>query len=233
MVKVVRVYKEYRRDSSRVPALQDVSLEVFESEFCAIVGPSGCGKSTLLNLIGGIDRPTEGDIILNGRSTRTFGDDEWTRIRRHEIGFVFQSFHLVPGLSAGENVALPLLIGRVRGNEVRRRVEESLEWVNLRDRRDHRPGELSGGEQQRVAVARALVHRPRLILADEPTGNLDSVNGAEVIALLKALPSRSGQTVILVTHSQTAADQADSLFSMKDGRVTGMERPVLAGKQLA
>lgn len=222
MVKLVRVSKEYRRGESLVTALQDVSLEVSKGEFCAIIGPSGCGKSTLLSLIGGLDRATRGEIILNGRATSDFGDEEWTRIRRQEIGFVFQAFHLVPGLTAGENVALPLLFSGIRGEEVRRRVAEGLAGVSLSDRQHHRPSELSGGEQQRVAIARALVHRPQLILADEPTGNLDSVAGGCVVALLKSLPQVGGQTVIMVTHSEAAAGEADRIYTMKDGSIEGM-----------
>ena len=231
VVKLVRVYKEYRRGGSQVIALADVSLEVLEGEFCAIVGPSGCGKSTLLNLIGGIDRPTRGEVFLGDRSTTTFRDKDWTRIRRHEIGFVFQSFHLIPGLTAGENVALPLLFSGVRGKEVQRLVGESLDAVNLSSRRHHRPGELSGGEQQRVAVARALVHHPRLILADEPTGNLDSVTGAEIVSLLRTLPRQRGQTIIMVTHNEAVAEVADCVLTMKDGRVDGLIRRHPTGEQ--
>ena len=222
VVKLVRVSKEYRRGESLVTALQDVSLEVSKGEFCAIIGPSGCGKSTLLSLIGGLDRATRGEILLNGRATGGFVDDDWTRVRREEIGFVFQAFHLVPGLTAGENVALPLLFSGVRGEEVRRRVAESLAAVGLSDRQQHRPSELSGGEQQRVAIARALVQAPRLILADEPTGNLDSVAGNCVVALLKSLPRVNGQTVIMVTHSQAAAGETDRVYTMKDGKIVGM-----------
>jgi ABC-type lipoprotein export system ATPase subunit len=173
----------------------------------------------LLNLISGVDSPTGGEIFLEGRSTRDFGDRDWTRLRREFIGIVFQAFHLIPGLTAGENVALPLLLSGVRGPQVSRRVSESLEAVAMRHRERHRPGELSGGEQQRVAIARALVHRPPLILADEPTGNLDSSSGAEIVALLRALPGQAGHTVMMVTHSDAAVRQADRVYRMKDGRV--------------
>jgi ABC-type lipoprotein export system ATPase subunit len=219
VVKLVGVCKEYRRDGSRVLALDEVSCEIGLSEFCALVGPSGCGKSTLLNLIGGMDRPTRGEIFLGGEATGGLTDQEWTRLRRHAIGFVFQAFHLVPGLTAAENVALPLLLAGMRGTEVKGRVAEFLDAVHMSHRRHHRPGQLSGGEQQRVAIARALVHRPRLVLADEPTGNLDSVNGAEVIALLRDLTGRSGQTVIMATHSEGAVGAADRILTMKDGRI--------------
>ncbi len=219
MVKLDHVSKEYQRGRAVVPALRDVSLDVSKGEFCALMGPSGCGKSTLLNLIAGLDAPTAGTIFLDGRSTRDFSDVDWTRLRREFIGMVFQSFHLLPGLAAGENVALPLLLGGADGRAVRTRVAECLEAVNLSHRERHKPSELSGGEQQRVAIARALVHHPQLILADEPTGNLDSRNGEEIIALLKSLPKRFGQTVLLATHSQEAAQQADRVRVMKDGQL--------------
>ncbi len=221
MVKLDHIYKEYQRGRAVVHALRDICLDVSKGEFCALMGPSGCGKSTLLNLIAGLDAPTAGTIFLNGRSTQGFSDADWTRLRREFIGMVFQSFHLLPGLTAGDNVALPLLLGHRTGSTVRARVAECLEAVGMSHREAHRPNELSGGEQQRVAIARALVHRPHLILADEPTGNLDSKNGAEIIALLRSLPQRFGQTVLLATHSQEAAQQADRVHRMKDGRLQG------------
>jgi ABC-type lipoprotein export system ATPase subunit len=224
VVKLVHVSKEYLRGGAQVLALRDVSLEVPRGEFCAVMGPSGCGKSTLLNLVAGVDRPTGGEIVLDGRSTKNFQDSDWTRVRRECIGLVFQAFHLIPGLTAGENVAMPLLLNGGVGREVQLRVAESLESVGLRHREHHRPDELSGGEQQRVAIARALANRPRLILADEPTGNLDSTSGAEVVLLLRSLPVQSGQTVMMVTHSETAAHQADRIYLMKDGRVQGLAR---------
>lgn len=221
VVKLVQVSKEYTRGGARLTALREASLEVLKGEFCAVLGPSGCGKSTLLNVVSGVDHPTSGEIFLDGRSTRDLPDREWTRLRREFIGMVFQAFHLIPSLTAAENVALPLILSGVSGAEVGRRVSESLEAVRMRHREHHRPGELSGGEQQRVAIARALVHRPRLILADEPTGNLDSSSGAEVVALLLALPARGGHTVMMVTHSESVAPQADRVYRMKDGRVEG------------
>jgi len=219
VVRLDHVSKEYVRGRATVPALRDVSLEVPPGRFCALTGPSGCGKSTLLNLVAGLDLPTAGEICLAGRSTRGFTDADWTRARRELIGMVFQAFHLIPGLTAAENVALPLLLRGEAGHRVRKRVEECLDLVGLRHRARHRPGELSGGEQQRIAIARALAPGPRLILADEPTGNLDSKNGEEVVALLRSLPERSGQTVLLATHSETAAARADCRFAMKDGRL--------------
>jgi putative ABC transport system ATP-binding protein len=219
VVKLVQVSKEYTRGGARLTALRELSLEVLKGEFCAILGPSGCGKSTLLNVVSGVDRPTSGEIFLDGRSTLALPDREWTRLRREFIGMVFQAFHLIPSLTAAENVALPLILSGVNGAEVNRRVSESLESVRMRHREHHRPGQLSGGEQQRVAIARALVHRPRLILADEPTGNLDSSSGAEVVAMLRALPGRGGHTVMMVTHSEAVVQHADRVYRMKDGRL--------------
>jgi ABC-type lipoprotein export system ATPase subunit len=199
--------------------VQGVSLEVAKGEFLAVMGPSGSGKSTLLNLIGGLDRPTEGDVILDGRSTRGFTESDWTRLRRERIGIVFQFFNLLPGLTARENVALPLLL---RGDpDPENRVEECLAAVGLAHRGEHRPSELSGGEQQRVAVARALVHQPALLLADEPTGNLDSKVGREIVQLIKTLARQGGQTVVLATHSRSAAAEADRILLMRDGSVDG------------
>jgi ABC-type lipoprotein export system ATPase subunit len=221
VVRLDHVSKEYRRGAAVVAALRDVSLQVAGGEFCALMGPSGCGKSTLLNLVAGLDRPTSGGILLDGRPTKDFSDMEWTALRRSLIGMIFQSFHLLPTLTAEDNVALPLLLQGEARRSVRRRVAESLERVGLGPRARHRPSELSGGEQQRVAIARALVHRPRLILADEPTGNLDSHSGAEVIALLTSLSKELKQSVLLVTHSREAAAAADRIHLMKDGQLDG------------
>ena len=219
MVRLDQVSKQYERGGDRITGLDRVTVEVAEGDFCAFIGPSGCGKSTLLNLVAGLDLPTSGDILLEGRSTSRFTSDDWTRIRRDTIGIVFQAFHLIPGLTAAENVAFPLLLRGERGASVHTRVEEVLELVSMAERRHHRPSELSGGEQQRVAMARAIVHRPQIILADEPTGNLDSQHGAEIIALLRSLVQRFRQTVLLVTHSVAAADAADYVWTMKDGQL--------------
>ena len=213
------VCKEYVRGHSRVLALQDVNMEIPEGEFCALMGPSGAGKSTLLNLIAGLDTPTSGDILLEGKSVGNFEDKEWTRIRREWLGIVFQSFHFVPGLTAAENVALPLRLRGIPDRSIHSQVNHMLNFVSLENRVDHRPNELSGGEQQRVAIARAFVHHPRLILADEPTGNLDSRNGAEVVALLRHCSQEFGQTVVLATHSEAAAAEADRQLTLHDGRL--------------
>ena len=219
MVRLDQVSKQYERGGDRITGLDRVTVEVAEGDFCAFIGPSGCGKSTLLNLVAGLDLPTSGELFLEGRSTSRFTSDDWTGIRRGTVGIIFQAFHLIPGLTAAENVAFPLLLRGERGASVQARVEEVLELVSMTARRHHRPSELSGGEQQRVAMARAIVHRPQIILADEPTGNLDSQHGAEIILLLRSLVQRFRQTVLLVTHSVAAADAADYVWTMKDGQL--------------
>jgi putative ABC transport system ATP-binding protein len=219
MVAFDQVSKIYERGGDTITGLDRVTVEVAKGDFCAFIGPSGCGKSTLLNLVGGLDVPTSGDILLEGRSTSRFTSDDWTRIRRETVGIVFQAFHLIPGLTAAENVAFPLLLRGERGASVQARVEEVIELVSMTARRHHRPSELSGGEQQRVAIARAIVHQPQIILADEPTGNLDSQHGAEIIVLLRSLVQRFRITVLLVTHSTVAAEAADYVWAMKDGQL--------------
>lgn len=219
MVRLNQVSKFYERGADHICGLDRVTLDVAAGAFCAFVGPSGCGKSTLLNLVAGLDAPTSGEIRLDGQSTARFSADDWTRARRQMIGIVFQAFHLVPGLTVEENVAFPLLLRGEQGSTVRERVAEVLALVGLSHRGRHRPSELSGGEQQRAAIARAIVHRPKIILADEPTGNLDSQHGAEIIALLRRLVQQFQQTVMLVTHSTAAAESADYIWMMKDGRL--------------
>jgi putative ABC transport system ATP-binding protein len=219
MVKFDQVSKIYERGGDIITGLDRVTIEVGKGDFCAFIGPSGCGKSTLLNLVGGLDVPTSGEILLEGRSTSGFTNDDWTRARRETIGIIFQAFHLIPGLTAAENVAFPLLLRGERGASVQARVAEVIDLVSMTARRHHRPSELSGGEQQRVAIARAIVHHPQIILADEPTGNLDSQHGAEIIVLLRSLVQRFGQTILLVTHSTEAARAADYVWAMKDGRL--------------
>ena len=219
MVKLDRVSKIYRRGDAIITGLDRVTLEVAAGDFSAFAGPSGCGKSTLLNLIAGLDLPTSGEIFLDGRPTGRFSSRDWTGVRRESIGIVFQAFHLIAGLTAEENVAFPLLLRGEYGRAVQNRVEEVLELVRMSHRRRHRPGELSGGEQQRVAIARAVVHRPKMVLADEPTGNLDSHDGADIIELLRNLNRQFHQTVLLVTHSTAAAEAADYVWTMKDGQL--------------
>jgi putative ABC transport system ATP-binding protein len=219
MVTLNQVTKVYERGGDQICGLDRVSLDVAEGAFCAFVGPSGCGKSTLLNLIAGLDVPTSGEILIDGRSTAQFSANDWTRVRRQLIGIVFQAFHLVPGLTVEENVAFPLLLRGEQGSRVRDRVTEVLTLVRMASRSRHRPRELSGGEQQRAAIARAIVHQPKVILADEPTGNLDSHHGAEIIALLRGVVQQFRQTVLLVTHSTAGAEAADYIWTMKDGRL--------------
>jgi len=215
VVRLEKVSKVYQRGAASIWALRGVSLEVPHGQFLALMGPSGSGKSTLLNMISGLDRPTEGDVVIEGRSTRGLSESDWTLLRRERIGLVFQFFNLLPGLTAQENVELPLLL---RGDpQPQERARNSLRAVGLNHRAGHRPGELSGGEQQRVALARALVHRPTLLLADEPTGNLDSCIGREIVQLMKGLAQENGQTVILATHSREAASAADRVLVLHDG----------------
>ena len=206
-----------------IEALRGVDLKVARGEMVAITGPSGSGKSTLLHLLGGVNAPTAGQVLFEGTDLATLSDDQRTVLRRRRIGFVFQSFNLLPTLTAEENVALPLALDGVAGAEARRRAQEALALVNLSHRRNHLPSELSGGEQQRMAIARAWVIKPALLLADEPTGNLDSVNGREVVALLGSLAHEHGQTTVVVTHDPLVAARTDRRVGLRDGLVDGRD----------
>ncbi|HJQ84852.1 MAG TPA: ABC transporter ATP-binding protein [Candidatus Binatia bacterium] len=219
MIAVRDVHKLFRQGETDVPALSGVSLEVAAGDFVAIIGPSGSGKSTLLHLLGGLDAPSRGEIVIDGTPISQMSDDEITIFRRRKIGFIFQFFNLLPTYSAEENVALPLLLDRRRPREIRDRVAAALEQVGLGHRRRHRPDELSGGEMQRVAIARALVIDPVLILADEPTGNLDTKTGEQILALVREANRGRGCTVVLVTHEARAAGYARRVITLKDGRV--------------
>lgn len=201
-----------------VRALREVNLSIAENEFVAIMGPSGSGKSTLMNVIGCLDVPTSGEYWLNGERVEDLSDVELARIRNREIGFVFQTFNLLPRATALQNVETPLIYADVGRRERRARAEEELDRIGLADRMAHRPGQLSGGQQQRVAIARALVNRPSILLADEPTGNLDSGTTAEIIELFEEL-YRQGQTIILVTHESDIAERVARRISLEDGRV--------------
>ena len=201
-----------------VPALDDVSLVVEPGEFVAIVGPSGSGKSTMMNILGCLDRPTAGSYALGGTAVESLDDDGLARVRSRTIGFIFQSYNLLPRTSALDNVATPLLYQGVGGAERKRRAQAALERLGLGDRLEHEPTELSGGQQQRVAVARAIVTEPALILADEPTGNLDSHSGAEVLAVLRELHA-SGRTIVLITHDPEVAAAAGRQIHLRDGRI--------------
>jgi len=211
--------KQYQMGEVTVDALCGVNLQVRQGEFVAIMGPSGSGKSTLLHLLGGLDTPSEGEVTLGGRKLAHMSDDEVTIIRRRQVGFVFQFFNLLPTLSAAENVALPLLIDGKRLGDYAAWVDELLDLVGLGGRRDHRPDQLSGGEQQRVAIARALVTEPMIVLADEPTGNLDSKSGKEVLGLLRRACDEKGQTIVMVTHDPYAASFAERVVFLRDGQM--------------
>lgn len=212
--------KEYARGRLPVTVLRGVDVQVHPSEFLAIMGPSGSGKSTLLHILGALDQPTGGEIRFEGQPVPEWGREPGaTEFRRRRLGFVFQSFNLVRSLTARENVGLPLILQGAPASVVERETEVWLKRVGLWDRRDHYPYELSGGEQQRTAVARALVHNPALLLADEPTGNLDSANGLQVLDLLERVCREQGTTVLLVTHDPVAASRADRVVYLRDGRI--------------
>lgn len=218
MIQLNDIKKIFRTEEVETYALNGVGLEVKEGEFVAIMGPSGCGKSTLLNILGLLDNPTEGTYRLNGRDVSTLKEDERTELRKGCIGFVFQSFNLIDELNVYENVELPLLYMGVASKERKQRVMDVLRRVNMSHRSKHFPNQLSGGQQQRAAIARAVISRPKLILADEPTGNLDSKNGLEVMNLLAKL-HEEGTTIVMVTHSRHDAGFADRIVNLFDGQV--------------
>jgi putative ABC transport system ATP-binding protein len=217
----------------RVVALDGVDLHVAAGELVSIVGPSGSGKSTLLNLVGGLDRPSAGAICIDGQRLDQLSDDELTRVRRDKIGFIFQFFNLLPSLSSFENVALPLHLRGWKRRKIEDRAKELIGLVGLTARLEHLPDELSGGERQRVAIARALAVYPPILLADEPTGNLDSRTGAEILALIQDLHERLGATILVVTHDLTVARSCSRTITLRDGHVVGDERREAAGAPLA
>jgi putative ABC transport system ATP-binding protein len=225
LISAREVHRDYALSGAAVHAVRGVSLDVMRGEYVAIVGPSGCGKSTMLNLLGAIDRPTTGTVTIGGTAVSTLPDRDATRFRLTSIGFVFQRFYLLPVLTARENVELPLAEAKVPAGERRARARELLGYVGLADRSEHRPAELSGGEQQRVAIARALANRPAVLLADEPTGELDAQTGSDVIALFDRL-NRDGTTIIVVTHDETLAGSARRVVHMLDGRIV-RDEPLL------
>jgi putative ABC transport system ATP-binding protein len=220
LIELSAVSKVYRRDATEVRALHAVNLSIRAGEFVVVLGPSGCGKSTLLNLIGGLDQPTDGTVLVNGADISHYTETQMSLYRRHTIGFVFQFFNLIPTLTARENIQLAADLVRNP-----RSVEELLHAVGLSERADHFPGELSGGEQQRVAIARALVTRPPILLCDEPTGELDSTTGKRILSLLLNINRQEGQTVILVTHNSVIADVADHVVRLRDGRIESETYP--------
>ncbi len=218
MIKTENLQKIFRTEEVETWALNDVNIEIAEGEFVAIMGPSGCGKTTLLNILGLLDNPTSGNYFLSGTDVSKYTENQRTDLRKGVIGFVFQSFNLIEELNVYENIELPLLYMRIPAAERRERVKEAMNRMAISHREKHFPQQLSGGQQQRVAIARAVVANPKLILADEPTGNLDSKNGAEVMSLLTEL-NREGTTIVMVTHSQHDAGYADRIIKLFDGKV--------------
>jgi putative ABC transport system ATP-binding protein len=218
MIRLQGIEKVYRTDRIETVALADVNIDVAQGEFISVMGPSGCGKSTLLNLIGLLDAPTKGTVQINGSPIATYRDRALAAVRNKEIGFVFQTFHLVGDLSVLDNVQIPLLYRKLSNAERRRLALAALDRVGLTARVHHFPSQLSGGQQQRVAIARAIVGRPRILLADEPTGNLDSQMGDEVMTILKTLSREDKTTIVMVTHDQQKADQTERIVRLFDGR---------------
>jgi putative ABC transport system ATP-binding protein len=218
------VEKTYSMGKVLVSALRGVTLEVEQGEFVAIFGPSGSGKSTLLHVLGGLDRPDKGNVYIDGINLSTLNDAKLAEVRLHKIGFVFQFFNLLPRLTALRNVELPLTLADISEKESIQKATDMLELVGLKDRVNHRPTELSGGEQQRVAIARALINDPKIVLADEPTGNLDTTIGWEIVRLMKRLNEEKGQTFVVVTHDQGVAETAHRMIHLKDGAIQGVKK---------
>ncbi|MFQ6052929.1 MAG: ABC transporter ATP-binding protein [Candidatus Bathyarchaeia archaeon] len=221
VIETFDLVKEYQQGKRVLRVLDGVNLKVEQGEFMAIMGPSGSGKSTLLNMIGALDRPTSGKVFIHDVDLSTLGDDELAELRNREIGFIFQFFNLIPRMDALRNVELSLAIAGVPRAERRERAAKLLELVGLGDRMDHKPSELSGGEQQRVAIARALVNEPSVMLCDEVTGNLDTKTGDEIVQLLKALNREQGKTFVLVTHDPVVAQTTNRIIQLRDGTVIG------------
>ncbi|HTL83392.1 MAG TPA: ABC transporter ATP-binding protein [Bacteroidia bacterium] len=218
IISLSHISRQYRVGSETIYALRDVSLKIYKNEYVALMGPSGSGKSTLMNMLGCLDTPTGGDYILNDLSVAKMSDNELAEVRNKQIGFVFQTFNLLPRQTALENVALPLVYAGLSKEERLKKAEHALEQVGLKDRMDHRPNELSGGQRQRVAIARALVNDPAIILADEPTGNLDSKTSIEIMGLFETI-HKNGNTIIVVTHEEDIAKYAHRIVRLKDGLV--------------
>ena len=211
------ITKDFRLGAETTRVLKDISLQVMQGEFVSVMGPSGSGKSTLLYILGGLDTPTRGHVLLDGMDISRFGDEKMSRIRRQKIGFVFQFYNLIPNLNVEENIMLPLLLDGKKACGYKKELDRILEVVGLSDHRRHTPRELSGGQQQRVAIARALIGSPEILFADEPTGNLDSRTGTEIMDLLREINKNIGQTIIMVTHSPEAAKSSSRVITVKDG----------------
>ena len=219
IVKTQSLTKTYGSGDTAVTALDAVNVSITQGEFVAVMGPSGCGKSTLLNLIGGLDRPTGGSVIVDGDDLSTLDDDALTALRRQRIGFIFQFYNLIPVLTARENAALPLVLDGMKPSEAEARAADWLKKLDMGDRLDHRPDQLSGGQRQRVAIARALVNDPALVLADEPTGNLDSRAADEFATSIRRIADEFGRTILLVTHDPRISSYADRIIFLKDGHI--------------
>ncbi|WP_142413832.1 ABC transporter ATP-binding protein [Hathewaya massiliensis] len=228
LLKIENLCKSYGKGDIKVDALRDINLTINKGEFVAIVGPSGSGKSTLLHLIGGVDRPTSGKVILDGTDIYGLKEKELAILRRRKIGFIFQFYNLIPVLTAEENIEMPILLDNKKPDKAY--MEELLDILGIKERKDHLPSELSGGQQQRVSIGRALANKPSLILADEPTGNLDSKNSKEIIELLRYSIKRYNQTLVLITHDLNIAKMADRVITITDGKVKGDE--VMNGENL-
>lgn len=213
------IVKDFTLGNTTTHVLKDVSLKVLKGEFVSIMGPSGSGKSTLLYILGGFDTPSKGIVSMNGMDIANYHDDKMSEIRRQNIGFVFQFYNLIPNLNVEENIMLPLLLDGKKIRDHRERLHEILKIVGLEERRKHTPRELSGGQQQRVAIARALISKPEILFADEPTGNLDSKTGSEIMQLLQSINQQNGQTIIMVTHSPEAAKSGNRIITVQDGKI--------------
>lgn len=223
VIEVKNLYKLYRVGDSVVRALNGVNFEIYEGEFCAIVGTSGSGKSTLLNMLAGLEKPTKGEVIIGGEHMEKMNEEELVRFRRENVGFIFQSFHLIGTMNALENVALPLSFRGESKNARLKKAEKMLDLVNLSNHKNHMPNQMSGGQQQRVGVARALVVNPKIIFADEPTGNLDSHTSEEVMKLMQDVVRKQKKTLVMVTHDNHLASYADRLFHIIDGKIVKIE----------
>ncbi len=225
IVQVANLEKTYRLGNVTVNALRGVNLTLYQQEFVVVTGPSGSGKTTLLNIIGTLDKPSSGTVTIDGEDITTMNDGQLTRLRRHKVGFVFQFHNLIPVLTARENVELPLLTAGAKPKAAQERASIMLERVGLKERLTHLPDELSGGEQQRVAIARALANHPKIILADEPTGDLDTKTGTEVVQIMYEAAKKENASVLVVTHDPVVADRAEKLFEMRDGIITKSALP--------
>lgn len=229
IIETKELTREYRIGRDLVVALGGVDISINQGEFVAVVGPSGCGKSTLLNLLGGLDQPTKGNVLLDGQDLAQLSEEQLASLRRQKMGFIFQRHDLFPELTARENIEFPLLLGGKPPVERKKRADDLLGQIGLAEKADHLPDELSGGQQQRVGIARALANNPQILLADEPTGNLDSATSAEIISILIQLTRNQGLTLIMVTHDPEVAEQADRKLTLRDGHLVSKERFEIEG----